>query len=327
MEPELAEDGCNWHTYGSWVLKALSEDDLMGYLEGSETRPTHPSLLQGDGDGWTPQTDEEQEAVMAWKTTDDVWHQRAAMAHQYIIFGLPDSILMLCMHLDTPHETFVYLENRYSQIPRLEIQKTVDEAVQQHDLSSKQDVTVESAQGTCDSDNEPESSPDGSDDSLDSPSDCTKTQTGHMKPKPEVADVQQLEDHLLVVEAGAVDSIRPDECANVLEAPDKGCQCASDKIEESQDLPRSSSKSLEPNGDTTRLAGGHSIESGLLPSIEENQCTQSSSEMIANVPDPPGTHAELPNPQVESSTLWSEPEVTGSMLKDPSKESERSSQL
>ncbi|KIK10544.1 hypothetical protein PISMIDRAFT_690968 [Pisolithus microcarpus 441] len=61
MEPKLAADGCkcNWHTYGSWVLKAILEDDLMGYLEGSETRPTHPSLLQGDGDGWTPQTDEE----------------------------------------------------------------------------------------------------------------------------------------------------------------------------------------------------------------------------------------------------------------------------
>ncbi|KAI6045901.1 hypothetical protein EDC04DRAFT_3086655 [Pisolithus marmoratus] len=34
MEPELAEDGCNWHTYGSWVLKVISEDGLMSYLDG-----------------------------------------------------------------------------------------------------------------------------------------------------------------------------------------------------------------------------------------------------------------------------------------------------
>ncbi|KAI6103227.1 hypothetical protein EV401DRAFT_2079628 [Pisolithus croceorrhizus] len=113
MEPELAADGCNWHTYGSWVLKALSEDDLMGYLDGSETRPTNPRLLQGDGDGWTPQTDEEREAVAVWRTADNAWQQQAAMAHYLIISGIPDSILMLIMHLETPHETFAYLENRY----------------------------------------------------------------------------------------------------------------------------------------------------------------------------------------------------------------------
>ncbi|KAI6011835.1 hypothetical protein EDC04DRAFT_3145644, partial [Pisolithus marmoratus] len=64
MEPELAEDGCNWHNY-----------------DGSETQPTNPSLLQGGGDDWTPQTDEEREAVMVWRTNDSVWQQQAATAH------------------------------------------------------------------------------------------------------------------------------------------------------------------------------------------------------------------------------------------------------
>lgn len=35
--PKLTEHGCNWQTYGGWVLQALSEDSLMGYLDGSET--------------------------------------------------------------------------------------------------------------------------------------------------------------------------------------------------------------------------------------------------------------------------------------------------
>lgn len=43
-------------------------------------------------------TNEERDVVMAWKTADDMWHQRVAIAHQFIIYGLPDSILMTCMH-------------------------------------------------------------------------------------------------------------------------------------------------------------------------------------------------------------------------------------
>ncbi|KAI6152911.1 hypothetical protein EDD17DRAFT_1633204 [Pisolithus thermaeus] len=158
MEPELAADGCNWHTYGSWVLKALSEDDLTGYLDG---------LLQGDGDDWTPQTDEEREAVTVWRTTDDAWQQCAAMAHYLIISGIPDSILMLVMHLETPHETFAYLENCYSRIPRPEIQKVVDEAIQQHDMPYEQ---CEAENGN----NKPENSHGGEEDSLHIPRDSAE---------------------------------------------------------------------------------------------------------------------------------------------------------
>ncbi|KAI6122061.1 hypothetical protein F5141DRAFT_1211694 [Pisolithus sp. B1] len=249
MEPELTEDGCNWHTYGSWVLKAISEDSLMGHLDGSETRPTTPKLLQEYGARWTPRTNEEQDVVTAWKTADNVWHQWAAMAHQFIIYGLPDSILMLCMHLDTPHEAFAYLEHRYGQIPRPEIQKTVDEAVQQHDMPSEQYMTGESAQSTCDSDNGPENLPGGHEDPADSPNDCAETESGFLTPKTKVADMQHVEPHLLVVEVGAMDSKWPDEGMDAPEAPDKGSQSTSNEVAESGNLPKLSSEALEPQGD------------------------------------------------------------------------------
>ncbi|KAI6095701.1 hypothetical protein F5141DRAFT_1265588 [Pisolithus sp. B1] len=242
--PELTEDGCNWQTYGSWVLKAISEVSLMCHLDGSETRPTTLKLLQEYGAGWTPRTNEERDVITAWKTADDAWHQRAAMAHQYIIYGLPDSILMLCMHLDTPREMFTYLENRYGQIPRPEIQKTVDEAVQQHDMPSEQYMTGESAQSTCNSDNEPENSPGGQEDPVDSPNDCAETESGFLTPKTKVTDTRHVEPHLLVVEVGAMDSKWLDEGTDAAKAPDKG-----DEVKEDEDLPQISSEAHEPQGD------------------------------------------------------------------------------
>ncbi|KAI6100388.1 hypothetical protein EDD16DRAFT_1762713 [Pisolithus croceorrhizus] len=247
--PELAEDGCNWQTYGSWVLKAISEDGLMGHLDGSETRPTTPKLLQEYGAGWTPRTNEERDVITAWKTADNAWHQQAAMAHQFIIYGLPDSILMLCMHLDTPCEMFTYLENRYGQIPRPEIQKTVDEAVQQHDMPSEQHMTGESAQSTCNSDNEPENSPGGHEDSVDSLNDCAETKSGYLTPETKVIDMRHEETHLLEVEDRAADLKQPDEGMDTVDAPDKDSQCADDKVKDRQELPTTSSEALETQGD------------------------------------------------------------------------------
>ncbi|KAI5987151.1 hypothetical protein EDC04DRAFT_3149382 [Pisolithus marmoratus] len=227
MEPELAEDGCNWHTYGSWVLKAISEEGLMGHLDGSETRPATPKLLQEYGAGQTPRTNEERDVVTAWKTADNTWHQRAAMAHQYIIFGLPDSILMLCMHLDTPHETFAYLENRYGQIPRPESQKVVDEATQEHDMPSKQYVIEESAQSAGDSNDKPGKSPSDAGSSPMSSSDCAEIPTGHQEPKMEIIDVRHVESNILKNETGAAVEGRLEEYANAPEAPDNS-QCILD---------------------------------------------------------------------------------------------------
>ncbi|KAI6020601.1 hypothetical protein EDC04DRAFT_2607398 [Pisolithus marmoratus] len=57
--PELADNGHNWPTYGSWVLHAIADEGLMGFLVGSETRPIHLAQLRGLGEDWAPQTNEE----------------------------------------------------------------------------------------------------------------------------------------------------------------------------------------------------------------------------------------------------------------------------
>ncbi|KAI6103515.1 hypothetical protein F5141DRAFT_1239107 [Pisolithus sp. B1] len=320
--PELTEDGCNWQTYGSWVLKAISEDGLMGHLDGSETRPTTLKLLQEYGARWTPRTNEERDVVTAWKTTDNVWHQRAAMAHQYIIYGLPDSILMLCMHLDTPREMFTYLENCYGQIPRPEIQKTVDEAVQQHDMPSEQYMTGESAQSTCDSDNGPENLPGGHKDPVDSPNDCAETKSGFLTPKTKVTDAQHVEPHILMVEVGETGGIQLDKRVNALKAPNERCQCMDDEVAVCRDLPESNFKAFEPVDDNTGQTGGRPTEHVPLMPIKENQCSQTHNETIANIPDPPSTHSEPSTLQIEHPTLlnsspqagWGDSTMAGSTV-------------
>ncbi|KIK15040.1 hypothetical protein PISMIDRAFT_115892 [Pisolithus microcarpus 441] len=82
--PKLTADGRNWQTYGGWVLEAVAEDSLKGYLDG----------------------------VRACQATDTVWQQQAAEAHYLIICSIPDSILMLCMHLEDPRDVFSYPKNR-----------------------------------------------------------------------------------------------------------------------------------------------------------------------------------------------------------------------
>ncbi|KAI6102435.1 hypothetical protein EDD16DRAFT_1900916 [Pisolithus croceorrhizus] len=325
---------------------------------------------------------------MAWKTADNVWHQRATMAHQFIIYGLPDSILMLCMHLDTPREAFAYLEYRYGQIPRPEIQKTVDEAVQQHDMPSEQYMTGESAQSTCNSDNGPENLPGGHEDPADSPNDCAETESGFLTPETKVADARHVEPYLLEVEVGDTGGMWPDEYTNALEAPDEcsqrasnkveegnnllelssealesqgdlpdttseraetqtghrkpetevvdtqqvvnvlpmvevgtkgrarhnkhvkeheapdeGGQRADNKVEESRDLPKSSSEVLEPAGNPTRQAGKCSMEDVLQTPIEDYQHARTNGETIANIPDLPSTPTELPIPCIKCPTL------------------------
>ncbi|KAI6009781.1 hypothetical protein PISMIDRAFT_14303 [Pisolithus microcarpus 441] len=140
-------------------------------------------------------------------------------------------------------------------------------------------------------------------DQPDTTSKHAETKTGHMKPETEVVDVQQAADILSKVEVGAVDLIQPDKHANVLETPDEGCQHASDEVEDGWDLPGLSSKALKPKGDTTRQAGGHSMEDVPRIPFKEDQCTwMNSDEPILNIPDPPGTHTEHPVPHIECPT-------------------------
>ncbi|KAI5984745.1 hypothetical protein EDD15DRAFT_2374848 [Pisolithus albus] len=241
------------------------------------------------------------------------------MAHQYIIFGLPDSILMLCMHLDTPHEMFSYLENRYGPIPRPESLKAVEKAMPQCDTQPEQDAAGETAQDTCNSNDEPEYSPGSQGEPVYSPSDCAEIMKGHLEPETEIIDAQQV-DYLPMVEVGAADSEVLDECTNALDAPVPGrhftqsqrhkrsysppsatrfspLQWASDEAAESRDLPELSSKTLDSVGNTIGQAGVR-----LQMPIEDTRCLSMDDETIANVPDPPTTHYELATSQIECPT-------------------------
>ncbi|KAI5982699.1 hypothetical protein EDD15DRAFT_2534207 [Pisolithus albus] len=327
--PELADNGQNWTAYGSSVLCAINDEGLMGFLVGSEKRPIHPARLEGRGEGWTPQTDDERDQVAVWQTADRSWTQQNATVNYTIICGIPDTIFSSMLHLKSPLEKWSYLENRFGRIPRPESWLAAEQAMQQHDSSSEQDTAGESSQNAHEGDDdESETSPGGHDDPVDSSNDCAETKSGYPTPETEVVVVQCVELHLPMVEVGSMDSEQPDECANMLEAPDERSWCTSDEVEESQDLPGLSSKALEPAGDTTRPPGSRSIESGPLPSFEEDQSTRMHSDKpILDIPDPPGTHTECPVPRVKSPMLQNDPEETGSTLEDPSEESEGSSQL
>ncbi|KAI5981233.1 hypothetical protein EDD15DRAFT_2414370 [Pisolithus albus] len=325
--PELADNGQNWMNYGNSVLCAINDEGLMGFLVGSERRPTHPAELEGRGEGWTPRTDEERDEVTVWRTADQSWTQRNATVNYMIICGIPDTIFTFMLHLKSPLEKWDYLENRFGRIPRPESWLAAGKAMQQSDLLPEESAAGETAQSTCDSHHEPEILPIQKEGSRESPNDRAETESGYLTREAEVVERKDVELPLLVVEVGSMDSEQPDEGANTFEAPDEGGRGASDEVKESWDLPEPSSKALELECDATRLAGGRSIESGLLPSIEENRHTRTSSETTTNVPDPPGTHAKFPTLQIESSMLQIEPEVTGSTLADPSEESEGSSQL
>ncbi|KAI6110129.1 hypothetical protein F5141DRAFT_1278813 [Pisolithus sp. B1] len=206
------------------------------------------------------------------------------MAHQFIIYGLPDSILMLCMHLDTPREAFAYLECRYGPIPRPESIKVADEAMPQCDMQSEQYATEEGAQGTYNSNNKPIYSPEG-EDSLDIPNDCAETKSRYLTPETEVVDARHVEPYLLEVEVGATGVTWLDEHTNVLRVPDeRGWHV--DDIAEHTNLPESISEALEPADDISRSAGRCSIKSGPQTPIKDDQHLQMSGTLDAQDPQP-----------------------------------------
>ncbi|KAI5993512.1 hypothetical protein EDD15DRAFT_900006 [Pisolithus albus] len=320
--PELTDNGHNWMSYGNSVLCAINDEGLMGFLVGSERRPIHPAELEGRGKGWTPRTDEERDEVTVWRTADQSWTQRNATVNYMIICGIPDTIFTFMLHLKAPLEKWDYLENRFGRIPRPESWLAAEEAMRQSNLPFERDTAGESSQEVGERNDEPKISPGSHEDPVDSLNDCTETESGYLTPESEVVEMWDAEPHLPVVEVGDTAVTWPDEPANTSEAPDEGNWCMSDEVEESRDLLESSSKALEPTGNTPRLSSGHSFENGPLPSIKDAQHIWMNSETIIDIPDPPGTHAELPNPQVESPTLRSECEVTGSTLGDPNRTSE-----
>ncbi|KAI6110130.1 hypothetical protein F5141DRAFT_1203383 [Pisolithus sp. B1] len=385
--PELAHNGHNWTTYASLVLCAISDEGLMGFLVGSERRPTHPAELIGRGEGWTPQTDDERAEVMAWRATDQLWTQRNAMVNYTIVSGIPDTIFGFMLHLKSPLEKWDYLEKCFGSIPRPESWLVAEEVERRSDSN----VAAETGQDTHNSD-ESRDLPGSQNEPTDSPNDHAETESEYLTLETEVIDVRHEEPYLLVVEVGTMDSKQLDEGTNALEAPDEGSQCTGDKVEEDEDLPTTSSKALEPQGNLpfttseraetqtghrkpknevadmqhmvdvlpmfevgstgqawygkhakelqapdeggqhtsdeversrdlpksssevhkpvghpTGQAGERAMEDALRTSIKDSQRAQTNSKTIANIPDPLGTPTKLPTPQVEHSRLRNSP--------------------
>ncbi|KAI6100959.1 hypothetical protein EDD16DRAFT_1731511 [Pisolithus croceorrhizus] len=233
--PELA--------YASSVLCAISDEGLMGFLVGSERRPTRPAELIGHGEGWTPQTDDKQVEVAVWRAADQSWTQQNAMVNYTIVSGIPDTIFSFMLHLKSPLEKWDYLEKRFGRIPRPESWLVAEEAEQR----SNSNMATETGQEALNSNSESRDLPGSQNEPTDSPSDCAETEAGHMKPEPKVVDARHLKPYLQGVEVEAIGLKQPVEGMNALKAPDEGCRCVGNKAGEDKDL-LTSSEALEPQG-------------------------------------------------------------------------------
>ncbi|KAI6114958.1 hypothetical protein EDD16DRAFT_1520817 [Pisolithus croceorrhizus] len=86
--------------------------------------------------------------------------------------------------------------------------------------------------------------PDNKRDLPDTTSEHAKTKTGHTEPETEVVDTWQVVDVLPMVGVRIADLEQQDKCMSTPEPPEKTSQHASNKIKESQDLPKSSSETV-----------------------------------------------------------------------------------
>ncbi|KAI5983877.1 hypothetical protein EDC04DRAFT_2914675 [Pisolithus marmoratus] len=335
--PELTHNGQNWITYASSVLCAISDKGLMGFLVGSEKRPIHPAELDGRGEGWTPQTNEERDEVTAWRATDQSWTQQNAMVNYTIVSGIPDTIFGCMLHLKSPLKKWDYLEKRFGSIPRPESWLAAEEGMQQSRSQPEQNVAGETAQSTCNSHNETPKPPNEAEGFLDSPNDCAKTESRYLTPETEVIDAQGVENNLndcteiptgyLEPEMDIVDVQRAEGCSLVVEtgitdtkwlvkAPDERSQRTDDSAAKHRNIPEWISEASEPADDAARYTHGCSIEN---VSTECNEHIPTNGETIADVPDPPGVHAEPPTPHARCSTLQNKPpaQVHSRMITEP----------
>ncbi|KAF9235435.1 hypothetical protein BU15DRAFT_78021 [Melanogaster broomeanus] len=88
--PDLATDGSNWKTYRDYILYVAAIEDFVQQLDGADAKPV----------------DVTQHELKAWD-------QRNTMAKLIISITIPDSLLMCIMHLETAHEQFKHLTNRF----------------------------------------------------------------------------------------------------------------------------------------------------------------------------------------------------------------------
>ena len=80
--PQLAMDGQNWSTWHEKVEKVIKEAGLHSYLDGT--------ILEPD-------------------------RQLKAMAKLILTIGLPDSIFRSMLYLETTHDYYKYLTNRFDK--------------------------------------------------------------------------------------------------------------------------------------------------------------------------------------------------------------------
>ncbi|KAI6045499.1 hypothetical protein EDC04DRAFT_2888950 [Pisolithus marmoratus] len=288
--PELADNGHNWPTYGSWLLNAIADEGLMGLLVGSETRPVHLAQLRGYGETWAPQTNKERDKVAAWRTADESWQRQNATVNLLITYSISDYIFSFILLLKTPLEKFTFLEKRFGQIPRPNSWLGAEEGARQSDSQPEQGVTSETAQSANSHHNEPEIPPSEEEGSLDSPDDCAKTESGYITPETEVLDVQGVEVNLPEVEVEIADAERLDECVHTLEASDKS-QHADDEVAGRRNSPEWSSEAPEPADDSTSQTSARSIEFTPKTCLGQDQSLPTSSETILDIPDPPNTRS------------------------------------
>ncbi|KAI6095862.1 hypothetical protein EDD17DRAFT_1765608 [Pisolithus thermaeus] len=166
------------------------------------------------------------------------------MVNYIIVSGIPDTIFSFMLHLKSPLEKWDYLEKRFGQIPRPESWLVAEEA----ERRSNSNMATETGQEALDSNSESRDLPGSQNEPVDSPSDCAETEAGRAKPEPKVMDAQHFKHYLRGVEVEAIDLKQPAEGMDTLKAPDSGSQCASDKAKEDKDIPMTSCKALEPQG-------------------------------------------------------------------------------
>ncbi|KAI6104435.1 hypothetical protein EDD17DRAFT_1508857 [Pisolithus thermaeus] len=185
-------------------------------------------------------------------TTNEKRSQRGelptSLGHNETRCGIPDTILGCMLHLKSPHEKWSYLENCFGRIPRPDSWLAAEQAMQQRDTPSEQEIARGTGQEARDSNSKIKTLPGSQNEPTDSPSDCAETEAGHTKPEPKVVDARHLKPYLRGVEVEAIDLKQPAEGMDTLEAPDSGSQCASDKAKEDKDIPMTSCKALEPQG-------------------------------------------------------------------------------
>ncbi|KAI5996520.1 hypothetical protein F5J12DRAFT_785465 [Pisolithus orientalis] len=294
--PELADDGHNWTAYGSWVLNAIADEGLMGFLLGSETRPIHPAQLKGQGEGWTPQTNEERDEVAAWQTSDEFWHKQSSKVNLLLIFGISDYIFSFILHLKAPLEKFTYLEKRYGSVTRPESWKTTEEDAQTtHDnKKDSAELSLETVEVTPSQCRQVEAS------SIDIPTaEVEHALNGHSE--------LELEGVPCEAGSGSMDELgdanpkMSSGCTDETSATGTRSQLVVANVTRDLHLLKSGSETFDLAINSTNLENTRAIKTTSQMPVNHDQHIRTCSSLIADIPDPPCIHVTAPNPFIGQS--------------------------